>query len=511
MFKKVGDAADKAGDKGGKFGKVLSGALKSGLAGVAVAAAGAGVAVGAFAVSAIRAASDGEQSAGAIQSVFGDAAKAVQKFADDSAMRLGLSQNAYRELASVVGSQLKNMGQSQDEAAVSSDKLISLGADLAATFGGSVSDAVGAVGSLLRGERDPIERYGVAIKDADIKARLAADGNDKLTGAALKTATAQATLKMLTEQAGGSLGAFGRESNTLAGVQERLRARVDDLKEAVGTRLLPIATKFAQYLLREGVPALERLVSKIDENKVEIGKFAVDVGKAVASITQGFLLFLQGTLTVLAKAAEGYSKFVGVVFAFARQILGAMEASLGWLPGYESKFRAAGVALDVYEKTVKGKISGASAAFQTGANVAGVAAGAVGNLKTKIDALSPKTVVAKANVGGADNVRQLESAINRLRSKTVSVTTVMRTITEGQRKVGRGSVPGFANGGILPRGMAVVGERGPELIQMPGARVFSNSDSKQMLGGGNTYNVVTTATDPVQLAFLLKRMEVLGA
>ena len=52
-------------------------------------------------------------------------------------------------------------------------------------------------------------------------------------------------------------------------------------------------------------------------------------------------------------------------------------------------------------------------------------------------------------------------------------------------------IPGFASGGVSRGGLAVVGERGPELVNLPnGSRVHSNADSRQMVGGGgNTVNV----------------------
>jgi len=44
-------------------------------------------------------------------------------------------------------------------------------------------------------------------------------------------------------------------------------------------------------------------------------------------------------------------------------------------------------------------------------------------------------------------------------------------------------IPQFAKGGIAPGGMALVGERGPELVNLPaGARVHSNADSRRMVG-----------------------------
>tara|TARA_R110002012_G_scaffold25820_1_gene84980 strand:+ start:237 stop:1937 length:1701 start_codon:yes stop_codon:yes gene_type:complete len=50
-------------------------------------------------------------------------------------------------------------------------------------------------------------------------------------------------------------------------------------------------------------------------------------------------------------------------------------------------------------------------------------------------------------------------------------------------------LPFFANGGVSAGGLAVVGERGPELVNLPkGARVHSNAESRKM-AGGNTINL----------------------
>lgn len=43
----------------------------------------------------------------------------------------------------------------------------------------------------------------------------------------------------------------------------------------------------------------------------------------------------------------------------------------------------------------------------------------------------------------------------------------------------------FAKGGTLPNGWAMTGEQGPELIKLPGARVFSNEDSRRMINNSN--------------------------
>ena len=50
----------------------------------------------------------------------------------------------------------------------------------------------------------------------------------------------------------------------------------------------------------------------------------------------------------------------------------------------------------------------------------------------------------------------------------------------------------FASGGTSRGGMAVVGERGPELVSLSaGSTVYSNTESKKMLGGGGSVNNIS--------------------
>lgn len=191
----------------------------------------------------VDSASRQQQAMGALDSVFGKNAGTVKKWADGAAQSVGLSKSEYSEFASVVGAQFKNLGVDAGKSTKNTNKLIGLGADLAATFGGSTSDAVSALSAALRGEADPAERYGLSLNQTRINAELAARGQDKLKGSALTAAKAQAVLDLATKQAGGAVGQFGRESNTLAGQQQRAAAAFEDTKAKLGQGLLPVVTK----------------------------------------------------------------------------------------------------------------------------------------------------------------------------------------------------------------------------------------------------------------------------
>ena len=230
-------------DAGGGLDGLVSKADK---AVVGLTAASAGVV--ALGKQAFDAASALQQSTGAIESVFAGQADQIKALSENAAQAVGLSSNAYNELAAVMGAQLKNMGVSADEMTGKTADLISIGADLAATYGGTTADAVSALSSLMRGEADPIERYGVSIKKADIEARLAADGLDNLTGEARKQAETQALMKLLTEQTSSAYGAFAREADTAAGQQQRAAAEWENAKAKLGEGLLPIVSAAAEKL-----------------------------------------------------------------------------------------------------------------------------------------------------------------------------------------------------------------------------------------------------------------------
>ena len=236
-------AAKGIDDANGKFGKFNDTMGK--LVGPAAAVVG-GIAV--IGTKALQSASEVEQAMGGIDAVFGESAGQIKAWGKQAAESAGLSEAAYGQMATVMGAQLKNMGVPMEDVADKTGSMIQLGADLAAQFGGSSADAVAALSSALRGEADPAEKYGLALNQTAVNARLAAKGLDGLTGDQLAAAKAATIMEMATEQAGGAVGAYARESDTLAGSQQTLNASWENAAAALGESLLPIITPVVQAL-----------------------------------------------------------------------------------------------------------------------------------------------------------------------------------------------------------------------------------------------------------------------
>ena len=303
-FGRLGQKADRAGDElgtvGDSGGQRFSGGIAAGIGKAgplilgAVAALGIGAmvsnaisgAVGAvkdYVLESISSASNLEQSMGAVDAIFKEHSTTVKKWSSESAQNVGLSQVAYQEFATVVGAQLKNMNIPMDDVVDQTGNLITLGADLSAQFGGPTSQAVEALSAALRGERDPIERYGVSIKQADVNARLAAKGLNDLEGDARKAAEANETLALIYEQTADASGTFAREADTLAGQQQRLTAEWENAQAKLGTALMPTLTELAKIANDELVPVLNDVIEQVGP---ELGKAVSDAAPSLVELAQ---------------------------------------------------------------------------------------------------------------------------------------------------------------------------------------------------------------------------------
>jgi hypothetical protein len=214
----------------------------------------------------VQAASNLEQAVGAVDSVYGKSAKTIEAWGNTAAEAAGLSKREVNEMAAVTGAQLQGMGFETEEAAKQAIVLQKRAADLAATFGGPTVDAMAAISSLMRGERDPIERYGVSIKSVDVNARIAAKGLDTSTAAAKKNAEAIAGMELLMEQTAKTQGQFAREADGLAGSQARLRANLENTGAIIGKTLLPQLAKLTgrfNDLLVANQPAIAKFAEQL--------------------------------------------------------------------------------------------------------------------------------------------------------------------------------------------------------------------------------------------------------
>jgi hypothetical protein len=289
-----GDGISAATRQLGAFGKQTSSfGSMLGKVGGALAAFGVAAKGIQFGKEAITQARDLERNLFGLSTVFGTLTPQMLDFAK-GAEDIGLSQSKAAKASVFIGSVLKQSGFAMNDVAKETENLVTLGTDLAALYGYDVQEALLGMTALFRGEYDPIEKFGVAMKQSEINAELAARGQDKLQGAARRNAEQTIRLELLYQRAGDAMGAFTAQSGSLYTEQKKLGATFENMQATIGAALLPAVTDLNEQLrlmLVEATPGLISLFEffgQVLEGVVGLFRDAMDptteLGESVAAL-----------------------------------------------------------------------------------------------------------------------------------------------------------------------------------------------------------------------------------
>lgn len=278
-------------DRIGGIGKTLANpkVLAAGIAGGIAASQAAD-----FFVGAINNAAEFNDTVGATGVIFGEEMiPQMEDWANKAAQNFGASKREALGAANQIAVMGKTAGLAGEDLVGFGQEMTQLGGDLASMFGGSTTEAIGAVGAALRGESEPIRRYGVLLDDATLRNRAFELGLISTTKNALtpqqRVLAAQAEILA---QTGDAQGDFLRTSDGMANSQRELTAQLDNVTTEIGERLLPVALGFVSFVKDVGIPVIRTLVDVLGFIATPIG-WAVDalgfigeaVGGAVGTIT----------------------------------------------------------------------------------------------------------------------------------------------------------------------------------------------------------------------------------
>ena len=212
----------------------------------------AGAAAGAFAIKvgldSVKAASDLNEEVSKAEVIFGDVADEIKAFSKTADTALGLSQKQALAAASTFATFGKAAGLTEKDLAKFSTGATKLSSDLASFYNTSADEAITAIGAALRGESEPIRKYGVLLNDATLKAKAMEMGLYDGKGALDVQARSLAAYQVILDQTTDAQGDFSRTSDGLAGQQKILTAQLENLKTTMGTNLLPIAKEVVTQL-----------------------------------------------------------------------------------------------------------------------------------------------------------------------------------------------------------------------------------------------------------------------
>jgi hypothetical protein len=240
----IKDAVGQLDKLGGKI-KATSGLGASLSRSLSVGAIGAGAFT--FFKGAITEARNYERELKALETIFGASAPQMQEFAK-GASDIGLSTSAAAKASTFLGSVLKQSGMPMEDVIGNTKNLVGLASDLATVYGYDVQEALTGMTALFRGEYDPIEKFGVAMKQAEVNALVAARGQSKLTGEAKLYAQQVARLDLLMERSADAQGAFSRGQGTLFVEQQNLNVAFKNFQAIIAQAVIPPLAKLMGVL-----------------------------------------------------------------------------------------------------------------------------------------------------------------------------------------------------------------------------------------------------------------------
>jgi hypothetical protein len=275
--------------------------------------------------------------------IFGDASASVIEFSKTAAKSLGQSQTEALKAAGTFGVLGQAAGLTGTDLKDMALKFTTLATDLASFNNTSPEDAVLALGAGLRGEAEPLRRYGILLNDATLRQKALELGLIKTTTEALspqnKTLAAQA---VILEKSSLQQGNFALTAGDAANQQRIMTAEIKNAQINIGKGFLPVMVAatgllsvFANFA-GKNAPLIITLAFAIGtlSAAIVLVNAAMKAFKAIAVITTGVNYALSTSFTAV-QIATG----IGIVTALAGvaafiKIKSSMENATGAAVAY---------------------------------------------------------------------------------------------------------------------------------------------------------------------------------
>lgn len=538
-----GKLSNQTGAFSGSLGK-MGGVLRK--VGGIMAATFAAQQVGGFFVNTVKQASDLNETINKSNIIFGENAKAIEKWAASASKSMGLSKQAALDSASSFGDMFSQIGFAKNRSADMSKQVVQMAVDFGSFNNLPTADVLDRISGAFRGEYDALQKVIPNISAARVQ-QVALNETGKTS---VSTLTAQekahAALTIMQKDGARAMGDFARTSDGLANQQKILSAQFDNVKAKIGTALLPVATKLFQWMNNDLIPATQVayqwLQAKLgpvfswvgDTIKSKLIPFVQDIGDRLGKDLPGFV----GQAKSAFKDAQPFFAAIGTVFSKVigpalKWVADHLLPALGWAIRAVGKFWQAegkvfqkvweimapvfeqwGKAIrtvgkwgkwlwnNIFQPVFKFIISGVANVLEFWADM--------------LDALShvpgfgwAKDAADKMH-GAADKADELANAIKKIPDKKVNVTVAYHytglqnnpggpTRGRGDDTMPGGPAPRMSGGGTSGRfstrnsgrrssrsaGISAIDPRGMEIRVVgvdPGMRAFLNT------GGSSRYN-----------------------
>ncbi len=404
---------------------------------------------------AVKAASDMNETLNKIDVAFKDQADSVKAWAKDSIKNMGLAQSSALDAAALFGDMSTAMGLNTTEAASMSKSLVQLGADLASFKNIRFEEAQTALAGIYTGETESLKRLGIVMTETNLLEFAKAQGIKKTLQEMTQAEKVNLRYAYVMSVTKNAQGDFVRTADGTANQMRMTSERVKELSANIGQRLLPIAGRLLEFA--------NKLLTKFES--LSPAQQDMILKALMIAAVLGPLIWILGTL------ASSISAIITLVGSMSAAIGGASAAFTGF-----SALVASPIVMPAL--VIAAALASIYAVYE-----------AVQSVRAAIEAMNN----AQKSVTSA--MKSDDAVIGRLKE-------LQKNGTPEQKARARKTLAQLAETGAFargtayaPGGMALVGERGPELVDLPrGSQVHTNAQTKRMLGGDSTQTNVYIGT-----------------
>lgn len=505
-IEEIGKTADGVSEKTASSAQKIGAGFEK----AAVPATAALAAIGLGAKNAIDDASDLNETINKSNTIFGENAGEIEKWANGAAKNLGLSKQEALETAASFGDMFRQLGFSGSEAANMSKTVGQLSADLGSFNNLPTAEVADMLSGAFRGEYDSLQRLVPNINAARVETEALSMTGKKSAKDLTAQEKAAATLAIVQKDSARAAGDFAKTASGAANSSKIQAAEAKNLSANLGSALLPAYTSILQI----GLGFTEMLAEHGTATKVLIGVvaglaaivLAVNVGMKIATATTVAWSAAQKVATAAqwlwnaAMAANPIGLVIVAVAALVAAIIIAYKHSETFRAIVQAAARGATAAFGWVVEKVKQVIAFIRRnwpmllAIITGP--IGLAVGWVVRNWSRITAGASSVVSGvRRTFSGIYHaiVDPIADAVDWGRQKLQDLLNFAGTIRDRIGSAVSNLIPGFAHGGVVgaaatggPRGNLVeVGEHGRELVRLPyGSQVIPNGKTEAMLSGG---------------------------
>lgn len=192
--------------------------------------------------SAIKMASDFEESLNKVDVAFGSSSNHVKDFAKTTLKQFGIAEGSTLEMSALFGDMATGMGIARDDASLLSTSMVGLAGDLASFKNINIEEVTTALSGVFTGETESLKRLGIVMTEVNLKQFAMEQGIKKNIKEMTQAEKINLRYQFILSKTENAQGDFARTSEGSANQMRIFQESLKELGQTFGKEILPLFT-----------------------------------------------------------------------------------------------------------------------------------------------------------------------------------------------------------------------------------------------------------------------------